>query len=185
MLGDLARLVWGIYGASTPWFASIIVINTHCRCGDIMILKLLGDYDQIFHAPEALEIDVYILCLKAHEFSYCIVCTDFFLLILKCWVHVEDCLALLCILCFIFLILILLYGDAQSRASGFLWGVTFFFIVWYIIRLDWWGINCPCSANGVLFGYYSWLRILIITDQSWFLIGSGFFVPGMYSWCCT
>ena len=60
-VGDLARLVWGISRAPTPWFASRIGVNTCCTYGGVTLFKLLGYDAQLFHASEALEREVYML----------------------------------------------------------------------------------------------------------------------------
>ena len=73
--------------------------------GGVKICKLIGDYAQLCHAPDALEIEVSILVVEAQEFSCCIVCSYLLLLILKLLVHIEGYLAWLCIFCFILLIL--------------------------------------------------------------------------------
>ena len=60
-VGDLARLVWGIFGASTPFFASRLGIDVCRTRGGVTIFEFIGDDAQICHDPEALEIEVYIL----------------------------------------------------------------------------------------------------------------------------
>ena len=77
------------------------------------------------------------------------------------------------------------YGYAQSHASGYLWGASYVFIIWYLIGLDWWGMYCICSINGLVFGSTSWLSILQITEHSWFLDEGIFFILGMDCCCCA
>ena len=72
------------------------------------------------------------------------------------------------------------YGDTQSHASGFLCGVRFFFIILYLVGLELLGMYCPCYFNSIVFGSYSWLIIIIITDHIWFLDCGVFLIPGMY-----
>ena len=83
-VGDLVRLVWGLSGAPTPWFASKLVIHTCHTFGGVTLFELIGDDTQLFHASEVLEREVSILVVEAQEFSYCIVCSDFLLLRLNC-----------------------------------------------------------------------------------------------------
>ena len=67
--GDLSRLVWGLYGAPTPWFASILGIHACRTCGGVIIFKLPVDDAQLFHALEVLEREVSIIVVEAQKFS--------------------------------------------------------------------------------------------------------------------
>ena len=68
-IGDLERLGWGISGAPTPWFASILGIHACHTCGVVTLFELLGVDAQFFHAPEALERELFILVVEVQEFS--------------------------------------------------------------------------------------------------------------------
>ena len=60
----MKRLVWGISGAPTTWFASRLGIHACHTCGVVTLFELL-EYDaQIVHVPEALEIKVSILVVE-------------------------------------------------------------------------------------------------------------------------
>ena len=83
-VGELAMLVWGSFGDPMPWFASRLGIHAFCTRGGVTLFELFGDDAKLFHAPEALRREVSILVVEAQEFSYCIVCSDFLLLRLKC-----------------------------------------------------------------------------------------------------
>ena len=64
-VGDLERLGWGLYGAPTPWFASILGIHACHTCGVVTLFELLGGDDQLSHVPGVIEREVSIIVVEA------------------------------------------------------------------------------------------------------------------------
>ena len=61
----MARLVWDISGAPTPWLASRLGIHACRTRGGVTLFELLGYYSKLCHAPVALEREVYIRVVEA------------------------------------------------------------------------------------------------------------------------
>ena len=57
--------MWGLSGAPTPCFVSILGIHACRTRWGVTIFELLGDYAQLCHVPEELEREVSIIVVEA------------------------------------------------------------------------------------------------------------------------